>query len=86
MRLWARLTGGLGRSQEGDWVDLDEESLGLQDSEEDPVVESARDRERREKRLRIQKGREARAIAREREKEKLRVEVVDLESDTADSQ
>ena len=31
-RLWARLTGGLGRSLEGeeeeDWEDLDEESLG----------------------------------------------------------
>ena len=39
-RLWARLTGGLGRSQEGDWVDLDEESLGSEDSEDlDPKIQ-----------------------------------------------
>ena len=55
-RLWARLTGGLGRSQEvggeGDeWEDLDEESLGSEDSDKDHSPELT------ERQKRIQKGR-----------------------------
>ena len=76
-RLWARLTGGLGRSQEDDWEDLDEESLGSEDSVEDYGEESAGEREEREKRIRIQRGRQARSAAREREK--LRTEEVEVE-------
>ena len=75
-RLWARLTGGLGRSQEeaGDWVDLDEESLGSEDSE----VET--DPKLKERERRIKKGRVARATARDRllqEKRSRTVKVTD---------
>ena len=53
-RLWARLTGGLGRSLEGqeeegagDWVDLDEESLGDSDSAEEPAVLGEREEDKK---------------------------------------
>ena len=71
-RLWARLTGVLGGSQEareqeeelGDWEDLDEESLGSEDSDVGGAVSGSEERRRR-----IYRGRLARASAREREKE-----------------
>ena len=66
VRLWARLTGGLGRSQEAgeaeeDWEDLDEETLSDTDGEEEPELS--------EREKRILKGRLARAAIRRREEE-----------------
>ena len=70
-RLWARLTGGLGRSQgedpgEADWEELDEESLGDTEEEEEVVKQKDRRPGAAERQRRINKGRVARAAARAR--------------------
>ena len=70
VRLWARLTGGLGGSQRegnledrgGDWEDVEEEWLGDSDSS----IEGGDARPRRRKKI-IKRGRRARAAAKARE-------------------